>query len=650
MNTQKTTAYFNNNTHKNNNKSWSSFRTLLEHLLQCDNEKNRDRFNQALAELSYVIYDNKKLNIRELTEENKLKIVQDLINHFDKNISDYENKNTDLNQNKEYKIFSHRVSTYKSKIKKQIKELELNDTEIKNINRILDKLNNNQEMNILGDFKDGQYFYSRELESTIPTELVRKNLVLLVQAHNEKIKIENGKKTKVRSGQGFATDTVFRIPLINNINFDSDFLEKSTVEFYEKYLPDFTTKLICIHQNEYFMSDEEIKNHKINGKTADEINLLIVENAKKTAHVQTVIDLFNHKDKQYNFTEKKIEAINNYIRDNKLEYDQLPTKGTLSKKQSSVLGIVFQKMFYDFINDRSPIIKLVKVENLDKKDITEERSFYLERKAKHKNIRLNRLNNNYNKNTSIKDSIFSAFSRMEEEDKAFKNLNTETLTKALKEKLTEELTPAITKELTPEIKNKLKEKITKEMEPKLKEETINKIQDEIDRRVPTVRKKLLEKKKLQLETEVQEELTLSKDKLITEENKKILLEYRQKNQDKIIKDIKKDIEAEERVKLANRDYNKYYILKAEFQTKLSLYPMIEDKYKKRLKDEFDNLIDRIRDAFKAAFNFFSQLEQGKEQGYIDNLENELNYSLNPPSSVNNTNKIQSSENKPKIKL
>ncbi len=679
MNVKKTTAYFNNHTHKNHRKSWSAFKTLIEHLLQLNNEKNENRFNRSLANLSSFTYgESEYKTIDKLSEREKESLVEEILKHFKDQVNKYENK-TDKLTDEEYKKQSKRAAAYKQKIKATLNKSEnikkLDQEILDQIVHLVNKIDS--EPYTYGSYgsvdpedQASRKEYKFPPESDHIPEEIRKNLVLFSQAKVEMEKIHGAKKKYLRSGQGFALDTVFRIPLQNKDNFDEEFYKTATVDFFKTYLPDFKTKLVVIHQNEYFMSDDEIQNLKLNGKTDLQIQEIITENAKMTAHCQTVLDLFNEKDQEYNFQEKKFEAINKYIKDHKIDINPIPPKGKLNAKQTKSVGVIFQKMFYEFVNSKQEKLKLVKVEELDQEDLTEERKLYINRKTIYGNVRLKNRDFFSKTDQSIKDSIYSAAGKLEEDKIIFSKENKKILEMRLeaeikpsieekvKLKLRAEITPLITKELTenikseitPIIKEDLKEQITKEEKPKMKLEIITKIREEIELKVPAARQKLIEKKKLQLEAEVQEELILSKDKLITEENKKILLEYRQKNQDKIIKDIKKDIEAEERVKLANRDFNKYYILKAEFQTKLSLYPMIEDKYKKKLRDEFDNLIDRIRDAFKAAFNFFSQLEQGKEQRYTDNLESELNYTLNHLNSANNTNKIQSPENKPKIKL
>lgn len=643
MNTKKTTAYFNNNQHKNNKKSWVAFRTLLEHLLQCDNEKNRDRFNLALSELSYIIYDNRKININELTEEDKLTIVQELINYFDKTVSDYENKNTDLKNNEEYKKYSHQASSYKSKLKKQLKDLQLNDTEIETVNNALDLAKIDEKIKSNSIFSNGQYSYSQKLLASVPTESVRKNIVLLIQAHNNKVEIENGKKAKVRSGQGFATDTVFRIPLQNNVNFEAEFLEKSTSEFYEKYLPDFKTKLICIHQNEYFMSEEEIKNYKINGKTDDEIHQIIIENSKKTAHCQTVIDLFNHTENKYNFTEKKIEAVNEYIKNNNLEYDLIPAKGTLNRKQSSVLGMVFQKMFYDYINEKQNKLKLVKVEELDKEDITEERALYIDRKARHRNIKLNAVNNFYKKDVSIKDSVYSAVSKMQEENEIYKKINTEILEPILREELTVKLTEDLTEELTPVIKEELTKEITQKEKPIMQKEVIEKLENELNEKIPAVRKKYFNKKLKELKSEAEKEAEAMKDKMLDEQKKKVIQEYLRNNQNIIIQDIRKSIEEEERIKFSNKEYREYYTVKSELITKLEIYPKIDLSYRSSFKADLDKLIDRLKNIFSKALKFFSEREREVENEFNDKLEKNVNFELNKEDNKNKT-QIQTNKN------
>lgn len=481
MNVKKITAFFNNHQHKNNEKSWAAFRSLVEHLLQVDNEKNANRFNKNLSHLSSVIfYDNddvfKQFKINELSEKGKEKLVNDLIKHFKDQVGNYEGFKDvegfkdEKHKKEEYTKQSKRAAVYKNKIKNILNKdtgsltEDVKDEVLNILNRIESgKLKNYglyekvKKINENGKEEEvSQYRYFHNDNKQIPEE-IKRNLVLFSMAKNVMELLQGKTKRYLRSGQGFALDTVFRIPLQNNVNFDEKFYQESTKAFYDKYLPQFKTKLVTVHQNEYFMSEEEIKYLLGTGKNQKEIDKIITENAKKTAHCQTILDLYNEEDQEYNFQKKKTQIINKYIEDNKLDYKKIPETGKLTHEQTKTLGVVFQKMFYDFINNRQKKLKLVKVEELDQEDLTQERQNYLERKKFYGNIPLKKLDFFTNRNTSIKDTIFSAQGKAFEEEIFFKKENEAILTN----KLEQELQPAVETKLRKDILTKKKDYILK---------------------------------------------------------------------------------------------------------------------------------------------------------------------------------------------
>jgi hypothetical protein len=277
----------------------------LMHSLRIKTSKIKTlEWQDELADENLIWRDGEVKKLTQLTEVDKLMLLDSIAPN-----RSMINKKMHQNNRRKYKL----------KLKNAI-ESETNKGHVNAVNIMSDLL----------DYEDNSLISESYLEKLKLLDMTRKNQRLkMLETY---IKAHNALNDNVANANAvFVQEGLFKIP--HKWHIGTDIIDKESYitivkDFLTHHFPDYPIKAIVCHHDE---------------RTLDE---------DTGAHSHYFISGKNNRTNCFDLHKTQIKRVNEFIKQVGDNDDRLPKSAQLNRQQSKVFGEYFQRMFYDFVNER----------------------------------------------------------------------------------------------------------------------------------------------------------------------------------------------------------------------------------------------------------------------------------------------------------
>jgi len=217
------------------------------------------------------------------------------------------------------KMHQNNRRKYKLKLKKAI-ESETSKGHVNAANIMSDLL----------DYDDNSIIPDTYLELLKLLDMTRKNQRLkMLETY---IKAHNALNNNVANANAvFVQEGLFKIP--HKWNIDTDIIDKESYitivkDFLTHHFPDYSIEAIVCHHDERNLDEDT------------------------GAHSHYFLSGKNNRTNCFDLHKTQIKKVNEFIKQVGDNDDRLPESAQINRQQSKVFGEYFQRMFYDFVNER----------------------------------------------------------------------------------------------------------------------------------------------------------------------------------------------------------------------------------------------------------------------------------------------------------
>ena len=383
----------------------------LKHSLRITNELESYNINwdkeKSTENILNRYNENEIIDTTNEIESIKLSILDDIMVEYN---NDIEEEKLERNiANKDKKKLSNMFNSFGRYAKTAQKNN--NKKELDFWNNVIEKIKNKEfsEETLRDSIEIIETFEGKTKESKI--KKLKDYYKFFIEMNDKKNQKKLFDSKKIRM-----VESIFKIPITNNIELSTEETRIILEDFNKKYFNEYDMVLSFEHKDEVYNIYKDSKNGEIK-ETKNQLG----------NHTHLFTKTFNKITKEYDYTEKKHQVIRDFMSKKGLNDEEIDEKigkvGNQSGLQSKNLGVFYQDLFYEYVNNHSIFkdkdLNAVKFANYTK---DEQISHYIDQQKTHDGMK--KTHKNIHNGATLKLEYSEQLEKInKEKEKAIENNN-----------------------------------------------------------------------------------------------------------------------------------------------------------------------------------------------------------------------------------